>query len=87
MSDDFLKELYLKAYNFPPAGVAKHLAGLQAVRDHYADAAVRDYARPEVAFSEADMLRAMDIVRIWGDSTTNAGCLEILKRNQPQGDR
>lgn len=39
---------------------------------------------PEVAFSESDLLRAMDIVRTWGDSTTNAGCLEILKRNPPQ---
>jgi hypothetical protein len=35
MTDEFLKELYQKAYNFPPDGVSKHLAGLRAVRDHY----------------------------------------------------
>lgn len=44
-------------------------------------------SRPEVAFSESDLLRAMDIVRTWGDSTTNAGCLEILKRNPPQNGK
>ena len=31
----FLKEIYLAAYNRPPKGVAKHLAGLKAVRDYY----------------------------------------------------
>lgn len=64
MTDEFLKELYLKAYNASFRTGSKHLAGLRAVRDYY--------NQPPLARPEGAKWKPLD------DHTSTPSCTSVL---------
>ena len=80
MTDDFLKELYLKAYNAPNrVSYSKHLDGLRAVRDYYHHEATRPEVEPIEITMEMEEAGMAEVEYQYNLPSTRAGVVAVFR--------